>query len=81
MNNFDIMSKRLEYLGGVDQQSRMIKEKYRSLLSSLNNSYQSAVVCREGEEKICDIKALINPNRLNQDYDDKIISIPFERRV
>lgn len=78
MNNFDMMSKRLEYLGGVDQQPRMIKEKYRSLLSALNNSYQSAVVCREGEEKICDIKALINPNRLNQDYDDKIISIPFE---
>lgn len=81
MNNLELMRQRLEYLGGTTQQDRMVKQKYKSLIDALGNSYQSAVVYREGEEKdkLCPIRALINPNTLKHDYDDKIISIPFER--
>jgi hypothetical protein len=26
----------------------------------------------------CNVRALINPNKLKMDYDDKIISVPFD---
>ena len=73
--------------GGFAQQDRMIKDKRRSLDKALLYSYQGAWIRKyindfepvmddvDTEEKV---RALINPNKLKQDYDDKIISIGFE---
>ena len=77
------MSKHLNYHGGYFQQNREIKDKQRSLQKALLYSYQGAFVKKyypesdkTHESNI--VRALINPNKLKQDYDDKIISIGFE---
>ena len=73
MNAFNNMRKRLEYRGG-DQQERMIKDKRETLDRVVLYSYQGAKVSKDGVKA----RALINPNLLKPDYDDKIISIGFE---
>lgn len=77
------MSKRLEFHGGYFQQNRMIRNKQQTLQKALLYSYQSAFVqkCYQENEKIHKaqkVRALINPNKLKENYDDKIISIGFE---
>lgn len=74
MNNLEMMQKRLRYEGGT-QEGRMIKDKYNTFKKSLMYSYQAAEVCKQGEDKIR--KALINPDKNKQDYDDKILSIDY----
>ena len=69
---------RLHQQGGNRQQERMIKDKRRSLDRAVWNSYQAAEVLREDAEYRKPVRALINPNKLKQDYDDKIISIGYE---
>ena len=69
---------RFRQAGGNRQQERMIKDKRRSLDWAVWNSYQAAEVVREDAEDRKPVRALINPNKLKQDYDDKIISIGFE---
>ena len=56
----------------------MIKDKRRSLNSAVWNSYQAAEVVKTDAEDKKPVRALINPNKLKQDYDDKIISVGFE---
>lgn len=77
------MSKQLNYHGGYFQQNREIKDKRKSLDKALLYSYQGAFVrkCYPEADKTHKpemVRALINPNKLKQDYDDKIISIGFE---
>lgn len=69
---------RFRQAGGNRQQERMIKDKRRSLDYAVWNSYQAAEVVRVDAENRKPIRALINPNKLKQDYDDKIISVGFE---
>ena len=69
---------RMNQHGGHIQQERMIRDKRRSLDRALWFSYQAADVLREDAENREPVRALINPNKLKQDYDDKIISIGFE---
>ena len=70
------MALRLRSQGGTAQQDRMIHDKRWSLDHALKYSYQAAKVQLIGAKEIA--SALINPNKLKQDYDDKIISIGFE---
>ena len=76
------MAHRLDSAGGFNQQKRMIADKLGSLKKALKYSYQAAWVERVTpsndflEEH--PVKALINPNKLKPDYDDKIISVEFE---
>ena len=81
------MAKRLQAHGGFPQQDRMIRDKRRSLDKATLYSYQGAWVKKqlydftpvmEGVREAPPVRALINPNKLKQDYDDKIISIGFE---
>lgn len=81
------MAKRLESKGGFPQQDRMIRDKRRSLDKATLYSYQGAWVKKQlydfkpamdGVREADPVKALINPNKLKMDYDDKIISIGFE---
>ena len=71
------MAVQLKAIGGVSQQDRMIRDKKKSLDRALLYSYQSAFVKKLNEENL--VRALINPNKLTQDYDNKIISIGFEK--
>lgn len=77
------MAKQLNYHGGYFQQNREIKDKRKSLDKALLYSYQGAFVKKyyppnDKVHKADTVRALINPNKLKQDYDDKIISIGFE---
>lgn len=69
---------RLRVAGGTPQQNRMIRDKKKSLDRALISSYQSAYIKKEHCKPI---KALINPNKLNQDYDDKILSVNWEYNI
>ena len=69
---------RLNHQGGNLQQNRMIKDKRRSLDRALVYSYQGADVRKIDSTSDDYIRALINPNKLKQDYDDKIISVGYE---
>ena len=73
--------------GGFSQQNRMIRDKRRTLDKATLYSYQAAWVKKyvydfepvmDGVREADPVRALINPNKLKQDYDDKIISIGFE---
>lgn len=81
------MAKRLQAHGGFPQQDRMIRDKRRSLDKATLYSYQGAWVKKqlydftpvmEGVREAPPVRALINPNKLKQDYDDKVISVGYE---
>lgn len=80
------MATQLVYAGGPAQQSRMIRDKRKTLNRALLYSYQSAFVKKvytdeqEAAEHENDqiYRALINPDKLKMDYDDKMLSIGFE---
>ena len=64
---------RLNHHGG-NAEGRMIKDKERSLKKALLYSYQAATaILEDGRE----FKCLINPNKNEPQYDNKILSIPF----
>ena len=71
-------STRFRQNGGNLQQERMIMAKRRSLDQAIWNSYQGAEIVRVDAEHKKPFRALINPNKLKQDYDDKILSVGFE---
>ena len=78
INGVNEQENRLIQHGGNKQQERMIRDKRRSLESALKFSYQGADVIKLNSENKNPVRALINPNKLKQDYDDKIISIGYE---
>ena len=69
---------RLNHLGGSTQQDRMIADKRRTLDRALWHSYQGADVIKTDSLSEQTVRALINPNKLKPDYDDKIISVHYE---
>lgn len=70
----DNLNMRLNYLGG-NQKQRIDRAKLNSLKKALLYSYQSeTLITEDGREFRC----LINPDKLKNDYDNKILSIPFE---
>ena len=77
MNNLEMLNQRLNYQGG-NQEGRMIKDKYRSFLSSLGNSYQTADIKSLSRECAPIHKALINPDKTKMDYDNKILSVDYK---
>ena len=72
---------RFHQAGGNRQQERMIKDKRRSLDHAVWNSYQAAEIVKTDAEDRKPFRALINPNKLKQDYDDKILSVRHEYQV
>ena len=93
MTNLELMRKRLKYQGGIAQDSRMVKSKYNTFLKTLKYSYQTCNVelaqhwydcLKENFDDIDEdirvearYRALINPDKTKQDYDDKILSIDY----
>ena len=72
----ELMRTRLTARGGVTQRDRMIADKRKNLEKVILYSYQGASVQEIGSDKTA--SALINPNAVKQDYDDKTISIDFD---
>lgn len=75
MSALDNLKTRIDYYGGPNQESRMNNDKLYSLRKALWYSYQGqTAILEDGREFRC----LINHDKLKEDYDDKIISIPYE---
>lgn len=75
MSALENMKTRLDYNGGIAQIARMNADKLRSLKKAMTASYQAAtVILADGRE----FKCLINPDKIKNTYDNKILSIPFE---
>ena len=74
--SLNLMHARLGIRGGGAQQDRMIKDKRETLDRVVLYSYQGAVVSKLDSN--IEARALINPNKVKQDYDDKTISIGYE---
>lgn len=74
------MATRLNLHGGYFQQNREIRDKQKSLERALLYSYQGAWIKKlyDNNSKAEEKRVLINPNKVKQDYDEKIISAPFE---
>ena len=69
----------LEYNGGRLQQERMIYDKRRSLDRAVLYSYQAGgfrKIDADSDER--PVRGLMNPNKVKQDYHEKIISIGYE---
>ena len=77
LDGVDHQSVRFRQNGGNRQQERMIRDKRRSLDRAVWYSYQAAEIKHIGLDTQ-PIRALINPNQVKQDYDDKILSVGFE---
>jgi hypothetical protein len=72
--SIELMKTRLDYRGG-NREGRIIKDKLTSLRAAIKSSYQSETIeLADGRH----FRALINPNKLKNEYDNKVISIPFE---
>ena len=75
MSSLDNLRARINYAGGANQEHRMNSDKLRSLKKALLYSYQGqTAILTDGREFRC----LINHDKLKEDYDDKIISIPYK---
>ena len=74
MSGLENLKTRVKYYG-VTVEDRLNTDKLRTLKKALFNSYQAeTIVLADGRE----FKCLINSNKLEKDYDDRYISIPFE---
>ena len=73
----DDQATKLEAMGGYRQQDRMIRAKRQSFDRALYNSYQAAEISPVAQPEMRH-RALMNPNVLKQDYDDKILSVGYE---
>ena len=78
LSGINEMALRLRAAGGHRQQERMIHDKREALNRAVHFSYQAAEVLRVDAENRQPVRALINPNKLKQDYDDKILSVGYE---
>lgn len=76
MQGFTNLNNRLRAMGG-NQEQRMQKSKLKSMQKALMYSYQAADIELNGKQYRC----LINPDKIKQDYDDKILSIEFNSGV
>ena len=56
---------------------RIREDKLRSLKRALYNSYQSAVIVFDKDDRGYHFRCLINHDKLKVDYEDKVLSIPF----
>lgn len=72
------MKSRVNYLGYDSADGRIISGKYKSFQAALKSSYQAEyITLNKGEENESRWRCLINPSRLTEQFDKKVISIDF----
>ena len=75
------MKQRLSYAGGVAN-DRNVNNKLKSFHSALKDSYQAEwITLHKGEETEERVLCLINPSRLTEEFDKKVLSIDFKYNV
>lgn len=68
-----------EQIGYADPLIRIREDKLRSLKRALYNSYQSAVIVFDKDDRELHFRCLMNHDKLKVDYEDKILSIPYKQ--
>lgn len=75
MINLELMKLRAQHMNNDRQHERMVQDKLRSFHRALLYSYQTAWIKKDGDEEAEYIRALINPDKVKFDYDEKLVSI------
>ena len=76
------MIKRATYEGYDRADDRNVTGKYKSFKAALGNSYQAEwITLNQGTENESHWRCLINPSRLTEEFDKKVISIDFESGI
>ena len=77
LDNLELFKMRARAANNDRQHNRMVFDKKRSMHRALLYSYQAAWVKKdaEGEDYV---RALMNPDKVKFDYDEKILSVDFE---
>lgn len=78
MENLNLLKLRAKHANNDRQHDRMVKDKLRSLHRALLYSYQTAWIKKDGVEDADYVRALINPDKVKFDYDEKIVSVEYE---
>lgn len=82
MSSLDRMKKRAGYAGYDVADGRNVTGKYKSFQAALKNSYQAEwITLDKDKEQERKWRCLINPSRLTENFDKKILSIDFEAGV
>lgn len=76
------MKARVEYTGYDAADGRNVTGKYKSFHAALKNSYQAEwITLNKGLDNEQKWRCLINPSRLTENFDKKVLSIDFESGV
>ena len=78
-NTFDdkVSVRGKEAFGYANPLIRIREDKLRSMKRALYNSYQSAIIQFDKDDREFHFRCLINHDKLKVDYEDKVLSIPF----
>ena len=77
MENLERLKRRAQYLNNDRQMASMVTNKLKSFHRALLYSYQSAWIKKDAEDAEY-VRALINPDKVKFDYDEKILSVDFK---
>ena len=82
MSGLDSMKVRGSWLGYDSFDGRNVDAKYKSFKSALQNSYQAEwITLNKDKENEQRWRCLINPSRLTENFDKKVLSIDFDAGV
>lgn len=82
MSGLDRMKTRAGWLGYDSFDGRNVDAKYKSFKSALQNSYQAEwITLDKGKDTEQRWRCLINPSRLTENFDKKVLSIDFDAGV
>ena len=82
MSGLDRMKVRANWKGYDLHDKRNVADKYRSFQYALQNSYQAEwITLNRGKEAEARWRCLINPSRLTEQFDKKVISIDFNSNM
>ena len=76
MDNLELLKRRARLANNDRQHLRMVEGKQKSFHRALLYSYQTAWIKKDGAEDY--VRALINPDKVKFDYDEKILSVDFQ---
>lgn len=82
MGSLDRMKQRAGWDGYDIHDKRIVEGKYKTFKDALRNSYQAEwITLNKGEENEQRWRCLINPSRLTEQFDKKVLSIDYDSGV
>ena len=82
MSGLDLMKKRINYKGYELHDKQLVEGKYKSFQAALCSSYQAEwITLDKGFDNERRWRCLINPSRLTEQFDKKVISIDFDSGI